>query len=138
MFAPLAVPIKFLLDKLVGHTEESPKYTRAQLKALLRLHTREALAADDQSSDGEGSDGESISEHIELQDVVSQRRASTERLLSMDSSQATTARSADSSSADATNGRGIQCIECDLASQSLELSRRRLRDLRALELRPLT
>merc|ERR1712242_202040 len=116
LFFPLAVPIKQLLDLLVGHAGDGPKYSRAQLKALLRLHVEGAPQEPDQDElSSEASDG---TEMIGLMDW----KTAGACLLSLEEGSLEDGSRSESRECEEPE-RSLLQLECRLARQSLELSR---------------
>jgi len=50
LLSPVARPIAYVLDQMVGHDKHGPKYGRAELLALLKLHKPEPISAESPSS----------------------------------------------------------------------------------------
>lgn len=120
VFCPLAVPLKQLLDVIVGHADEGPKYTRAQLKALLRLHMEGA--PQEPEHDAMNTDESDGTDSSYSKDLTSQRLLTVEEGVRSDCMKDQPECS-------------LSRVECVLAQQSLDLSRLQLRSLR-LKMRP--
>lgn len=127
LFMPAALPIKMMLDNMVGHGEEGPKYNRAELKALIRLHRCDIVAASNHHGgsahqDSDPSDVSEISEYSESGD-----EAGSKVLVSSVRNMVTAG--CDEENPQKQDSEALTHLECSLAQRSLDLSRVQLRSL---------
>jgi len=129
VFMPLSLPIKTLLDHMVGHEEDGPKYTRAELKALIRLHRHDMIGRHDtdveESHVVDDSDDESSQDASDLEKQAPYLQTSRTRLMENIEHEEQT----DDNSPRGANDSGLTMVECTLAEQSLALSKTTLDSL---------
>lgn len=121
MFLPFSFPIKVILDRLVGHAEKGPKYTRAQLRALLELH-REGVTLTARSTEASSSKNGTSSEDELLFEVQTPKSRSLflvgakEPWLEVNT-------------CDETDTTYLSSLECEAAQQCLKLGSIEIRSL---------
>jgi len=130
LFMPLSMPIKTLLDKMVGHDEQGPKYTRAELKALIRLHRHDMIGGHDVDCDDEfdyssGDESSQDGSDLELQPKPAALETSRTRLMQECELEEQTSDNTPRGPSDS----GLTMVECTLAEQSLGLSKMSLDSL---------